>query len=208
MKYLKTLSCVLVGLTLCSSALAQSHTDPGLKTYASLGYSAGGDVLVDGIYSNTGKPFTLRAGQGIQYMLGVQYQWANNWSAQAALGYHYDRTNGDGWNFKFTRYPVELMVHHALNDDWRVGLGARYSIDPTFKSLGTKAEFGNSSLNASPGAVGEIQYMLFPLSAAGPGRGAAGGISLKWAQERFRLNGVNSLERNGQHVALSIFTYF
>jgi len=208
MKFLKTLPYVLMGLTLSSFALAQSHTDPGFKTYASLGYSAGGDVLVDGIYSNTGKPFTLRAGQGIQYMLGVQYQWANNWSVQAALGYHYDRTHGDGWNFKFTRYPLELMAHHPLNDDWRVGLGARYSLDPKFKSSGTASDYGNSSLSASPGAVGEIQYMLFPLNASGPDRGGAGGISLKWAQERFRLEGVNTLERNGQHIALSIFTYF
>jgi hypothetical protein len=177
-----------------------------MKTFASLGYTAGGDVLVDGRYSNTGERFTLRAGQGLQALVGLQYPLAGNLSAQAAVGYHYDRTNGAGWNYQFTRFPLEVMVHHALNDNWRVGLGGRYSIDPTFKSLGTNASLGNSSLRASPGAVAELQYMLYPLRASGGG--AAGGISLKWAQERFQLKDVKTLERSGQHIAVSLFTYF
>ena len=48
--------------------------------------------------------------------------------------------------------------------------------------------------------------MLYPLRASGSG--AAGGISLKWAQERFRLKEVKTLERSGEHIAVSLFTYF
>lgn len=197
---------LLAGLAVSGATLAQSGPAVGMKTFASLGYTAGGDVLVDGRYSNTGERFTLRAGQGLQAMVGLQYPLAGNWSAQAAVGYHYDRTNGAGWNYQFTRYPVELMVHNTLNENWRIGLGARHSLEPTFKSSGTQASMGNSSLRASPGAVVELQYMLYPLRASGSG--AAGGISLKWAQERFRLKEVKTLERSGEHIAVSLFTYF
>jgi len=46
--------------------------------------------------------------------------------------------------------------------------------------------------------------MLFPLRASGN----AGGLSLKLAQESFKLNGVNTLTRNGEHIAFSVFAYF
>ena len=213
MKYLTTSSFVLTSLVLSGAVMAQTAapsvpslpvTPAAIKAYASLGYSVGGDLLVDGTYSNAGGPFTLRAGQGLQYAVGFQYQLTDRWSAQAALGYHTDRTNGDGWNFEFTRYPVEMMVHYSLNDDWRVGLGGRYSLDPKFKSLGTAEFLGTSSLNPSLGGVAEVQYMLFPSRASGN----AGGLSLKLAQESFKLNGVNTLTRNGEHIAFSVFAYF
>ena len=208
MKLPITLSCALATLALCGAAAAQSAAANGPKTYATLGYTVGGDVLVTGTYSNTGEPFTLRAGQGFLAMVGVQHPLSDKWTGQAAVGYHYDRTNGDGWNFEFTRFPAEVMVHYALNDDWRFGLGARYAFDPKFKSLGTFASQGNRRLTASPGAVVELQYMLYPLRTSMAGRGAAGGISLKWAQENYTLKGVSSLERDGQHIAISLFGYF
>jgi hypothetical protein len=208
MKLLTPLFCGLAALALCGTAAAQSAAGAGPRTYATLGYTVGGDVLVTGTYSNTGESFTLRAGQGFLAMLGAQYPLADKWSAQAAVGYHYDRTTGDGWNFKFTRFPVEMMVHYALNDDWRVGLGGRYALEPKFKSLGTYASQGNNRLSASAGAVLELQYMLYPLRTSVAGRGAAGGISLKWAQESYTLKNVRSLERDGQHIAISLFGYF
>ncbi|MEI7785540.1 MAG: transporter [Betaproteobacteria bacterium] len=208
MKRSKPFFCALTALAFCSAATAQSGAATGPRTYATLGYTVGGDVLVTGTYSNTGEAFTLRAGQGFLAMVGVQYPLSDKWSGQAAVGYHYDRTHGDGWNFEFTRFPAELMVHYALNDDWRVGLGGRYSLDPKFKSLGTFASQGSRRLSASPGAVLELQYMLYPLRTSTAGRGAAGGISLKWAQENYTLKGVSSLARDGQHIAISLFGYF
>ena len=201
MKHLKP---PLLAALLAISAAASAQSASGLKSYASLGLTGGGDVLVDGRYSNTGGRFTLRAGQGVLAMVGVQVPLAESWTAQAAVGYHHDRTNGDNWNFEFTRYPAELMMHHALNADWRVGLGARYSLQPKFKAVGTAAALGNSSLSASPGPVLEVQYMLYPVRPQAPG----GGISLKIAQERFNLKDVKTLERSGQQIGLSLFTYF
>lgn len=199
-------SMLLLGLS--ASASAQLIANDRVRTFVSFGPTMGGDVLVNGRYTNIGKDFTLRAGQGLQAMLGLQYQWSSSWSGQAALGYHYDKTNGDGWDFKFTRFPLEMMVHYAVNDDWRVGVGVHYSLDPKFKGVGNKAFYGSTVLKSSPGPMAEVQYMLWPLSASGSGRGAAGGISLKVVEETFRVKGSNSVERNGQHLGISLFSYF
>jgi hypothetical protein len=202
---------VLCGLTLLglsAAACAQFNPQDRVRTFVSFGHTMGGDVLVNGRYSNSGKDFTLRAGQGLQAMLGLQYQWSSAWSGQAALGYHYDKTNGDGWDFKFTRFPLEVMVHHAINDDWRVGLGLRYSLDPKFKSVGTAAWLGSSPLRAAVGPVAEVQYFLWPLSSSGGGRGASGGISVKLVDENFKLKSNTGIERSGQHLGLALFSYF
>ncbi len=208
---MKKISGLLYSLALLSvsvSAAAQVSQAGRVTTFASFGNSMGGDVLVSGRYTNTGRDFTLRAGQGLQAMLGVQYQWSSTWSAQAAVGYHYDKTQGQNFDFKYTRFPVEAMVHYALNDDWRVGLGLRYALFAKFKSMGEVAYLGTSDLQASPGAVAEVQYMLWPLSESGPGRGASGGLSLKVAEESYRVKGATSIERDGKHFAISMFSYF
>lgn len=198
----------LILLGYCVSASAQLTVNDRVRTFVSFGPTMGGDVLVNGRYTNTGKDFTLRAGQGLQAMLGMQYQWSSAWSGQAALGYHYDKTNGVEGDFKFTRFPLEMMVHYAVNDDWRVGVGVHYSLDPKFKGVGNQSYYGSTVLKSSPGPIAEVQYMLWPLSGSGPGRGAAGGISMKVVEETFRVKGSNSVERSGQHLGISLFSYF
>ncbi len=194
-------------LSLSVSAAAQD-SQANRTTFVSFGGSMGGDVLVSGKYTTTGKDFTLRAGQGLQAMLGLQYQWSNTWSAQAAVGFHFDKTNGSNFNFKYSRIPLEAMVHYAINDDWRVGAGLRYALSAKFKSDGDTAYLGSNELQASPGGIAEVQYMLAPLIESGPGRGASGGISLKLVDESFKVKGARTVERSGQHWALSLFSYF
>lgn len=77
---MKIISCMLYSLALLGvsvSAAAQVSQTGRVTTFASFGNTMGGDVLVAGRYTNTGKDFTLRAGQGLQAMLGVQYQWSS-----------------------------------------------------------------------------------------------------------------------------------
>jgi hypothetical protein len=124
------------------------------------------------------------------------------------VGFHFDKTNGSNFNFKYSRIPLEVMAHYAINDDWRVGAGLRYSLSAKFKSDGDLAYLGTSKLQASPGAIAEVQYMLAPLSESGAGRGASGGLSLKLVDESFKVKGASTVERNGQHWALSLFSYF
>ena len=208
MKIIPRLLYSLALLCVSVSAAAQGSQAGRTTTFVSFGNSMGGDVLVSGKYTNNGKDFTLRAGQGLQAMLGMQYQWSNTWSAQAAVGFHFDKTNGSNFNFKYSRIPLEVMAHYAINDDWRVGAGLRYSLSAKFKSDGDLAYQGTSKLQASPGGIAEVQYMLAPLSESGAGRGASGGLSLKLVDESFKFKGASTVERNGQHWALSLFSYF
>jgi hypothetical protein len=204
------ISALFYSLALLSLSVSAAAQDSQAKrtTFVSFGNSMGGDVLVSGKYTTSGKDFTLRAGQGLQAMLGLQYQWSNTWSAQAAVGFHFDKTNGSNFNFKYSRIPLEAMVHYAINDDWRVGAGVRYALSAKFKSDGDAAYLGTSKLQASPGGIAEVQYMLAPLSESGPGRGASGGVSLKLVDESFKVKGASTVERSGQHWALSLFSYF
>lgn len=194
-------------LSLGSAASAQDMGNPW-KTFASFGYTAGGDILVNGNYSDTGKSYTLKAGNGWQGMLGAQYNLATDWTAQVALGYHYDRTNGVGGNFKYTRWPLQLSAHYALSPNWRLGVGMHQSQGVKFESIGSRAPFGNYTMKSRLAPLAEVQYLLFPLENAGAGLGAAGGVSLKWVDERFEVQGLNGFKRDGKHLAISLFTYF
>jgi len=89
-----------------------------------------------------------------------------------------------------------------------VGAGLRYALSAKFKSDGDTAYLGSNELQASPGGIAEVQYMLAPLIESGPGRGASGGISLKLVDESFKVKGARTVERSGQHWALSLFSYF
>ena len=208
MKKTLVLSAAALLMPVLAQAQAQALTMSPWRTFASVGYSSGGDVLVNGVYSNTGEQFTLRAGKGLQATVGASYALAEGWSAQAALGYHVDRTNGSNFNFTFSRWPVELMLYRELNSDWRIGAGLRYSAAARFESSGTRQRLGTRKLSASVGPMLDLQYFLVPLKESGQGRGAAGGVGLKWVSEKFHGNEVSRFERDGQHLALYAFAYY
>lgn len=196
--------------SLAGGAAAQPlHLTPSpWRTYASVGYSAGGDVWVKGAYRDSKETYSIKAGQGMQAMVGAQYQMAQDWYVQGAVGFHQDRTNGSDGNYFFTRWPLELAVYRALRPEWRVGVGVRHASRARFKSEGVVQAFGTYSLKTVPGPLVEVQYFLVPLRESGPGRGASGGLSLRWVDEKFKSDGPWKVERDGQHWALTAFAYF
>lgn len=207
MKKIPTLLAAFLALAVLPAAAEPPvKVKGGWKTYAAIGYTTGGDVLVDGQYLNTGESFTLRAGKGAQVMVGQMYRLNEDWSVQAALGFHGDETKGTNGNFRFTRVPLELMVHRSLGSSWRVGLGLHKSLASKFNTSGEVSGYGSFSLTSEVGGVAEVQYLLQPLG--GPGEGASAGFSVKVVDERFKVKEIQSVQRNGRHIGVSLFTYF
>lgn len=208
---MKNPACLLVSLLALAALPAfaadqSTKYDGSWKTYLSLGLTSGGDLLASGNYANNGKAFSVRAGGGMQVSVGKMYSFNPDWSLQGSVGYHRDETNGENGDFRFSRWPVEATVYRTLNSSWRVGLGLRQSLGATFNSRGTVAAVGDWDMKASPGGLAEVQYLFQPLSARS--EGAVGGVSLRLVDERFQVKEFKNLERKGQHIGVSLFTYF
>lgn len=206
MKHFSGIFISLLALASLPAAADPTQSGSPWRTYASVGYTNGGDVLISGKYRDTQRPYTLRAGKGLQVMAGALYRFDSDWSVQAAVGYHRDKTNGQDGDFQFSRWPVHVAVFRSLGNDWRVGLGAYHSLGAKLKSYGVVAPYGNWSLKSSPAPMLEVQYLFQPLSATGGT--PVGGVSFRFVDERFEIPAARDIERDGRHLAISLFSYF
>lgn len=156
----KFLIACAVSLPLIANAQAQADTKP-LRLALGMGLSAGGDTITTVSYTD-GTRSNVSAGSGLVLSAGVDYRFNQYFSGQANIGYHArftpEASNGDA---TFSRIPVELLGYYNINQQWRVGAGARFNRNVKLSGSGAGSQY-NRSFNNSNGAILEAEYLFTP----------------------------------------------
>lgn len=193
----KSLVCaaVLCGLSAAASAQVQ------VKGVFGGGLTFGGDTIATVRYEDDdiddGK---VHAGGLLALNAGVELQFTELVSAQALIGYHFDRVNASNGNIRFERYPLDLLAHFRLTDWMRVGGGARYVERARIKSSGIGSTYvGNEDFKPSWGTVVEAEF--FPLQSFG--------IKLRYVSQKFKSKTFpTASDLDGNHGGIYFNYYF
>jgi hypothetical protein len=152
---------ILIGLA-CTLALSAAHAGDtgGIRGLVGLGLTFGGETIGKVVYEN-GDTSTLHSSGVADLRGGMEYQLQGQPVAlELSIGYHFDKVNAKNGDASFTRFPLELIGHYALNEYWRVGFGLR-------KSLSTELQvnFSGGSTTKFTSSVGpliEAEYFVTP----------------------------------------------
>jgi len=194
---------------LALSAGAQAQLAPAdnaggiqLRPFLALGLTWGGDKL-DSVEWDNGHSTTIRAGGLVDLRGGVDIHFESPLSVQVSVGYHFqtvngETTSGDDGRKTFDRYPIEVLGHWDLSDQWRIGGGARWSTKPKFSSSGA-LDVGNVEFEPRTGAVLEVEYFT--------SRNLA--FKLRGVHEKYKLKGFSTApEYDGSHIGAYVSYYF
>lgn len=182
----------------------QTASDSPWRFVGSLGYSVGGDRLASGNYANTGNSYSIRAGKGLEVMVGAEYQIAPQWSARATLGWHQDSTHATNGEYKFQRYPLEFVGLYELAPTWRLGAGLHRSNSVKFSSSGVVSAAGSANFDGSTGLALVGQYLFSPLSGGNKLRTA---VEARYVKESFTQKNTQT-KLNGDHLSLALVAMY
>ncbi len=186
-------------LALAVPVLAQAQAETVAPPYQpvrflfGVGLSGGGDKLASGQYED-GSAVDIRAGGLVYLTAGVDYHLIPEFSLQGTINYHVDDQSAWNGDFRFERFPIELIGYYQPNPVFRVGGGVRYTVSPRLSSNGNAPE-ANASYANTTSAVVEAEYFADPNT----------GIKLRYVHETFKARGR---EIDGSHVGISANFYF
>lgn len=160
---------ILIGLAsvLALSAQAQTaapSTSSGLRGIVGLGITFGGDQIGDTIQFSNGDTAKIHAGAIADFRGGAEYQIQGQPVAiELSIGYHFDKANATNGDVGFTRFPLELIGHYAINEYWRVGAGVRKSLSAETSVSGAGAGYAtDTKYTGSLGVLVEAEYFMTP----------------------------------------------
>lgn len=201
----------LLGLVLvCSAAFAQAEA-PRLRLYANVGYSFGGDPLMEGIWhdgnGNTVGTWDIKAGQGSALAFGVDLRLTDRVFIQGNIGHQRESVDGFDNSYTFTRVPVELLGFYAVTEQTRLGLGVRKAQSAKIQGGGGAAGL-LAPYTSSVGAVLEGQYFFTePLKTD---RSPLFGVYLRFVKESYKAKDPawDSEKRDGSHIGFGLMFYY
>jgi hypothetical protein len=164
---------IVIGLASVLALGAQAQTaapatSSGLRGIVGIGFTFGGDQIGDTIntVSSTGSKDSSKIHAGGEFDLrgGAEYQLQGQPIAiELSIGYHFDKVSADNGDVSFTRYPLEVIGHYAINEYWRVGGGIRKSLSPKTSVSGAGAIYAdNVKYTSSAGLLIEAEYFMTP----------------------------------------------
>jgi Outer membrane protein beta-barrel domain len=193
---------ILIGLAsvLALSAQAQSTTpapasSSGLRGIVGLGLTGGGETIARVQWTN-GDSTKLSSGGLIDFRGGAEYQIQGQPVAiELSIGYHFDKANGSNGSVGFTRFPLELIGHYALDEYWRLGLGLRKSLSTEYKDTvnGDTQKFTSS---ISP--LVEAEYFMTPQFS----------FKGRYVVENFKTDDAYKAKLKGSHAGIYGMFYF
>lgn len=101
-----------------------------LKGVVGIGADFGGDVLLNGTYTN-GSAWEVKANQGLLFNGGVVLV-TGDFETQATIGYKFGGPQATNGSVTFSVMPVELMEFYRAGNI-RAGLGLSYHSSPTLE---------------------------------------------------------------------------
>ena len=167
---------------------------PPRKVRLVLGFGAtfGGDTLATLVFTD-GRSESVRAGQLLQMYGGMRYQATPRLSVQGTFGYHVDDTTATNARAAFSRFPLELLLHHHINDQWLIGGGVRLVYGAEASATGLRSVAFDNTV----GTVIEGEYLSSP----------ALGVKLRYVSEKYKAQAPFSGTVDGSHVGLLMNFY-
>ncbi|MET0334803.1 MAG: hypothetical protein ABW190_11075 [Rhizobacter sp.] len=191
----------MASAVIASAMLGGAVHAADVRLLAGVGFTAGGDTLVDVTYSN-GNHATVKGGGQIAFHGGVELKFNDVLSTQLLAGYHFDRASASNGSATFSRVPVELLGHVRVSDWVRLGGGGRYSTNARLEASGFIANsVPDTRLTTNGGTVAELEIL--------PYRGIA--IKLRYVSERFKFSNnyfPTSRTIDGSHGGVYVNYYF
>lgn len=183
----------------CAAALlavgAAQAQDRGARGILGVGVTTGGDTLASVVFTN-GDTQDIQAGGLVHLYGGVELRVAPLLTMQATIGYQVDDTgSGSNGSLRFARYPLEVLVHYQINNNVRVGGGARFVNNARLTGSGVLSGI-NVDFESTTGAVVEGEYLVTPNI----------GLKLRAVRENYRpSSGGQSVD--GSHVGFFVNWY-
>ena len=175
--------------------VAQAPEAKQMRFLVGMGLTVGGDKLAHATYTD-GDNINIRAGEMIAFNTGIDYRVTPEFSFQATIGYHTDRAGAKNGDLSFTRIPMELLAYYNVNQQWRIGGGARYVSSPKLSSSGA-AYIGNYEFKNALSAVAEAEYMM----------GQHWGFKVRLVSEKFEEK-FSGNKVDGNHIGFFGTYYF
>jgi len=182
-----------VAALMATMGAAQAQNSP-VRVLAGLGISAGGDDLATAQYTN-GHSQDIKAGSGVYFTVGADYRLNQQFSVQGTFNFHVDDSTASNGNIKFQRFPIEVLGYYHLNNDWRIGGGLRYVMDPKLSSSGVASGI-DAKFDNTTSAVAEVEYFWTPQI----------GMKMRYVKETFKGQGLRDVKAN--HFGISGNYYF
>jgi hypothetical protein len=190
---------ILIGLASVLALGAQAQTAPGsssgLRGIVGLGITFGGETIGTVEYED-GSTAKLHSSGIADLRGGAEYQLQGQPIAiELSIGYHFDKVNAKNGDASFTRFPLELIGHYAINEYWRVGLGLRKSLSTQAKETfeGTSDKF-----TSSIGPIIEAEYFMTPQFS----------FKGRYVVENFKTDDQDQYKVKGSHGGIYGMFYF
>lgn len=178
-------SVCLAALLAASGVQAQ---DRGARGILGIGLTSGGDTLASVQFTN-GDTQDIKAGGLVHLYGGVELRVSPVVTMQATVGYQVDDTgsNSNG-ALRFSRYPLEVLAHYQINNNVRIGGGARFVNNAKLTGSGVLTGI-NVDFDSTTGAVVEGEYLVTPSI----------GLKLRAVRETYKPSGGGP-SADGSHV--------
>jgi hypothetical protein len=195
-----------------STVLAEDFNGKGLRPFATVGFTWGGQTLipVQIVPQGTTTKYDedISAGSGLALQLGLSYRLGDAPVAlQASYGYHNDQAHGIDGHATFRRRPVELLAQYIASDHLRLGFGVRRATNARLVFVGGTCEGQpceplSERLKSSTGLVLESEWMATP----------SWSVKARWVHEYFHFQDSelydNERKYKGDHFGLMTSYYF
>ena len=190
---------VFIACLFASSAFAQ---DSPWQFTGGILLSDGGDRLFTGKYTD-GTKIDITAGGTLALIFGLYRNIGSAFDLQTTLGIHTAGTLGTNGNASFTRFPLEVMGFYQLNDDYRLGAGARKSLSAKLGTSGVATYQPSAEFNASVGQVIELQYLLGKPNKKSNAKTA---VNFRYVKETYTEK-TYGIKVKGNHVGVGVVFY-
>lgn len=190
MKHIVTIG--LAALLASSGALAQQSSARGVF---GIGLTTGGDTLASVVFTD-GSTQDIKAGGLVHLFGGVEFRASQQVTMQVNVGYQVDDTGGaSNGSLRFSRYPIEALVHYQLNPNFRLGGGARFVNSPKVAGSGVLSGI-NLEFDNTTGVVVEGEYLVTPSI----------GLKLRAVSEKYKP-AAGGPSADGNHVGFYFSWY-
>jgi hypothetical protein len=185
----------LAALAIAASAAQAAQETNSVHFLVGMGLTGGGDKWAT-LHYQDGSSANITFGGLLDVHAGVEYRFANRFSLDTTIGYHFDNQSASNGSMRFERYPLEILGHYAVTDQVRLGGGMRYVMSPKVVSSGVVGG-NNHDFDNTTGVVLEGEYLFSPQM----------GLKLRGVSESYKLTG-SSTSYSGNHVGLMFNYYF
>jgi hypothetical protein len=168
---------------------------PAVRWLLGVGLTGGGDKLVTVPFSD-GSSSTIRAGGFVQLYGGAEFRVGERGAVQATASYHVDDTKAaSNGSVRFDRFPLEVLGLYSVQDNVRLGLGARLISSADVRGTGVASSV-QGRFDSTTGLVLEGEYLFSPHM----------GMKLRYVSEKYTVKN-SSQKYDGSHVG-ALFTYY